>query len=281
MSGTVLSIIKVILFVSLFITKFGLGLSVVPGDLRFFRERRGLMVRSILTVVFLVPIAYVLLILLFRPDPAMAVAIALLAASPATPFAFGKAGKSGGHLAYAASLQFIVAMLSIVTTPLVLRLIGMTLDFEVTVHPARVAWQVFIAQLLPISLGVLVRAKFSGLVRAVRPFVKAATYIFLAFLFFIIVVQYRGFVQTSLLSYILVVCTTVVALALGHLLAPREPGMQTALALETAMRNPGLALLIAAMNFPQAKPLPILLPCVVVSIIVVTLYTLVMNRKKA
>ena len=281
MSATALSIIKVILFVALFVTKFGLGLSVAPGDLRFFRERRGLMVRSILAVIFLVPIAYVLLILLFRPDPAMAVAIALLAASPAAPFAFSKVGKSGGSLAYAATLQFVVAMLSIVTTPLVLRLIGMTLGFETTIHPFKVAWQVFIAQFLPIGLGVLVRAKFSGLARLARPFVKVATFIFLAFLLFIIVMQYRGFVQTSLMSYILIVCTTAVALALGHLLAPREPGMQTALALETAMRNPGLALLIAAMNFPQAKPLPILLPCVVVSTLLATLYTLVMNRKKA
>jgi predicted Na+-dependent transporter len=281
MSETLLSVVKVALFCVLFVTKFGLGLSVAPDDLRFFRERRGLMVRSVLTVVFLVPVAHVLLVLLFKPEPAIAVAIALLAASPAAPFAFAKAGKSGGSLAYAATLQFVVAMLSLVTTPLVLKALGMALHIEANIHPVRVAWQVFTAQLLPIGIGVLVRARVPGLVRVVRPFVKVATAIFLAFLLFIIAVNYRGFLETSLMSYILLVCASAVAVALGHLLAPREPGMKTALAVETAMRNPGLAAQIAVLNFPQAKPLPVLIPCLVVAMLVVTLYTLLVNRAKA
>jgi BASS family bile acid:Na+ symporter len=70
-----------------------------------------------------------------------------------------------------------------------------------------------------------------------------------------------------------VVLSAAAALALGHFLAPADSRMRLALATETAMRNPALALLIASVNFPQAQPLPIVVPCVIVSVIVVTLYS--------
>jgi predicted Na+-dependent transporter len=93
--------------------------------------------------------------------------------------------------------------------------------------------------------------------------------------------NYRGFVETSLLSYVVFACAAAVAIALGHLLAPAEPGMKVALTVETAMRNPGLAILIAVVNFPQAKPLAVLLPGVIVAALFVMLYTKIVNRRMA
>jgi len=55
--------------------------------------------------------------------------------------------------------------------------------------------------------------------------------------------------------------------------------MKTTLALETAMRNPALALLIGTLNFPQTKPLPILIPCVVISVLIVTIYAKWQGRR--
>ena len=271
-------IILIALYVVLFVVKFGLGLNVDPSDLRFIWERRGLMLYSILTVTFLVPVVYLIIILLFKPVPGTAVALTVLAASPAAPIAFGKVGKSGGSFAYAATLQLTVAFLSIITTPLVLKLMSMALNFEMDVHPFGVARQVFLAQLLPIGLGVLLRAKFPGLKKMVRPYMRISTVIFLALFLFIIAVYYRAFVQMSLMSYVVIVCTSAAALVIGHLLAPSEPGMKVALALESAMRNFGLALLITSVNFPEAKGL--LLPCVIITTLFVTVYAKLMNRKK-
>ena len=57
MAETFLMVIKAGLAISLFLVKFGIGLTIAPGDLRFIRERPGLMLKSLAAVTVLVPIA--------------------------------------------------------------------------------------------------------------------------------------------------------------------------------------------------------------------------------
>jgi BASS family bile acid:Na+ symporter len=45
-----------------------------------------------------------------------------------------------------------------------------------------------------------------------------------------------------------IVLTTLAALGIGHLLGGPEPATRTAVAISSAARNPGLALLVAALN---------------------------------
>jgi hypothetical protein len=83
---------------------------------------------------------------------------------------------------------------------------------------------------------------------------------------------YAAFLGLDPLSYLAVVAMPVAALSIGHLSAPREPGMRVCLAVEAAMRNPGLALLIGNLNFPEAHPLQTLAPCIVIAILAATIY---------
>jgi BASS family bile acid:Na+ symporter len=88
--------------------KFGVGLNIAPKNLLFIRERPGLMLKSLAAVTFLVPIAVLVIIFLVQPLRPFAVALAILAASPAAPMVVGKVKKSGGSAGYAASLQLVV-----------------------------------------------------------------------------------------------------------------------------------------------------------------------------
>ena len=54
--------------------------------LAIFKERPLVMLRSLVVVLALVPIAALALILLFKPLPATVIGLAILAASPAPPF---------------------------------------------------------------------------------------------------------------------------------------------------------------------------------------------------
>jgi bile acid:Na+ symporter, BASS family len=273
-----MQIVTISLIVALIVVKFGLGLDITPGDLRFFRERRGLMVRSFLAVIVLVPITSLAVILLIRPSQPVSVAIALLAASPASPLALAQVGKSRGHVPYAANVQLYSAILSVVTTPLILMLLSAALGFEANLNPLKVAWQVSTAQLIPIGLGVLARAVFPRLEKPGRVAAKVATFVFLALMLLVIFMIRQGFAQMGLGSYLAVAASVAAAIIIGHLLAPRETGMKVALAWETALRNPGLAMLIATANFPTAKPLPILGPCVIVTVVICMFYAKVLNR---
>ena len=274
-----LTVIKAGLAISVFLLKFGIGLSIAPGDLRFIRERPGLMLKSLAAVTVLVPIAVLAIVLLVQPPPRFAIGLAILAASPAAPMIVGKVKKSGGSAGYAASLQLVVTLLAVISTPLVLEFLSWALHFKAEVDPLRVAWQVFITIFLPIGLGVMVGAKLPRLGGLGTWLVKIATFIFLAILLLILTQTAGAFLHMDLRSYLSIVLTVLAALAIGHLLAPKEPEMKTTLALETAMRNPALALLIGALNFPQTKPLPILIPCVVISVLIVTIYAKWQGRK--
>ena len=279
MAETFLMVIKAGLAISLFLVKFGIGLTIAPGDLRFIRERPGLMLKSLAAVTVLVPIAVLIIILLVQPPRRFAVALAILAASPAAPMVVGKVKKSGGSGGYAASLQLVVTLFALISTPLVLGFLSSALNFKAEIDLLRVAKQVFVTIFLPIGLGVIVGARFPHLERLAAWLVKIATLFFFAVLLLILTKTAGAFLQMDLQSYLAIALTALAALAIGHLLAPKGPEMKTALALETAMRNPALALLIGALNFPQTKPLPILIPCVVISVLIVTIYAKWQGRK--
>lgn len=279
MPETLLDALKITLFLSLFLVKFGQGVKIKPGDLRFFRDRRVLMVKSVLAVDILVPAVFLLILLIIRPPRPVSVGLAILAASPAAPFAFWKVHRAGGHLAYAASLQFVLAVLVPLTAPLVLLFFSRALGVSAGVHPSDVALQVFAAQLLPIGLGIFAGARSKRVIRLGTPLIKAATLILILLLLVILLYMHEAFLELGARSYAAVVLSAAGAVAVGHIMSPKEPGMRTALAVETAMRNPGLALLIATLNFPQARPLPILVPIAIVSSLVVTVYANWQNRK--
>ena len=64
---------------------FAQGLETPLRYLAFFKEHPGLLLRSLLAVIILAPVAALLVILLFSPSPAVADGLAILAACPAAP----------------------------------------------------------------------------------------------------------------------------------------------------------------------------------------------------
>lgn len=254
MDTTLLSIIQIALPVSLFVAKLGLGLEIAPRDFRYFRSHPTLMLRAAVAVIVLVPIATLIIILVVEPPRPVAVALALMAASPAAPFAIGKMKGAGEAHAFGACVQSGAVALSIITTPVVLFLMALALSFHAEIRPYQVAQSVFFAQVLPIGLGILVAAKFPRLHQLARPLAKVAMLVMLVILLLLIYQMRHAFVGFGWQAYLAVVLSAAAALAFGHFLAPRDARMKRALAVETALRNPALALMIASVNFPQAKP---------------------------
>lgn len=268
----VLNAIKAALFASIFTMKLGQGLDIKPEDLRYLQGRWGLMLRSLLTVIVLMPIATLIIILLLRPSPGMAVALSILAASPAAPLMTMSARRAGGHSGYSASLQLALAVLSVISVPLILVMMASVLGFKANVNPIHVARQVATAQFIPIGLGILIGTKSDKLTKLGHTLAGIATILTTAIVVVIIVVMHKAFMQIDIRSFAAILLTVAAELFLGHMMAPRVPEMQATLAMETAFRNPGLAMFIASLNFPKAKPLPLLIPYMVVLLTMSTLY---------
>lgn len=277
----IMTVITVGLVGALFLVKLGQGLGATVDDLRFFRRRGGLMLWSLLVVIVLVPLAFWAVVLIVQPPRPVAVGLAILAACPAAPLAMGKVSKTEGVAGYGACLQLSAAGLAVITTPLVLNSLGWALGFRAQVHPLAVAEQVALAQLLPIGLGVAIGVWLPRVKRLAGVLVRVASILLTVSVLLILVRFARFLAGLDIRSYVAMILATLAAISLGHLLAGRGRGMARTLAIESAMRNPGLALLIASLNFSTEKALPVLIPYLVVMSLILLAYMQWQGRRHA
>jgi BASS family bile acid:Na+ symporter len=259
--------------VSIFAFMFSRGLRTSPADLRYFGARPGLLLRSLFSVDLLVPLIAMAVVILLKPAKATAIGLLLLASSPAAPLVIKKISKAGGKPEYAVSLHLVLASLAIVTTPVTLDILSAVTGLRFDVSPVAVAGRVGLSILVPIIAGMAVRWLFPALARRFIRLLEALSDIVLVLVFIIVLLfTYRLLLMLDIGSYVAIILMIVGALVSGHLLAWGQPEEQATLALESATRNIGLALLIASDFAPLEKALPMLIPYLIVSMIIGFIY---------
>jgi bile acid:Na+ symporter, BASS family len=239
--------------VSLFTVMLALGVG-LPLD-AFYQWRRHwrLLLRVELATCLLVPLVGWLL--LCTPpaqllSPEARIAIALMAACPSAPLILRKAGKEGGDASLAGLLQVTAALLAIVTLPLLAKLAEPLFGVEGwDVLPRQVALQVGQVQLLPLTLGLLLRRCCPAQLARLRlPLDRLANGLLVLLVVAILVRTaplLLAFALANGLALLFILLLVVISLGLGFGLAGSTGDRGVTAALVTSMRNPGLALLLA------------------------------------
>jgi len=269
------AIVKVVAPVSVALIMFAQGLSISPRLVgAYFRERLGLMLRSLLAALVLVPIAALALILILKPAPAVGIGLAILVACPAAPLMLSAAPQRGGASApFMASLHLSLAALAFVTVPAILSSLSVPLRFHADVDLGVMAGILAKTILVPVLLGLLVRSFFQETADQIGPVLgRVGSIGLLVVVVLALVAFHRALLNMDPWSYLVIAAVSATALAIGHLLGPFNPQEKTALAVECAVRHPMLAITIGAMNFTAEKTLPVLVPCVITFIAVAMLY---------
>jgi bile acid:Na+ symporter, BASS family len=282
MKDLIVEILKILAPVSVAFIVFAQGLGITPSQVgTYFREQPGLMLRSLIATLVLVPAAALAFILALEPATGVAIGLAILVACPPAPLMLKAAPKmGGGSAAFMASLHLSLAALAFLTVPVVLYLLSIPLGFHAYVDLGAMAWILARTILIPISLGMAVRAFFPKFADRVGPVLAKAGTVGLAIVvLFALAAFYPSLLNMDAWSYLVISVVSAVALAIGHLLGPHNPREKTTLAVECGVRHPVLALTIAAANFSPQKALPVLVPCVLIFIIVAMIYLL--WRKKS
>src|SRR6201997_1326999 len=102
---------------------------------------------------------------LFRLDEPLGVALLLLGAAAGAPFLPLLARVSKGNLAFAVGLMVLLMVVTVGYMPVVLPLM---LE-GVSVDPMKIGRSLVFLMMLPLAVGLLVRARLSGLAAKVRP----------------------------------------------------------------------------------------------------------------
>jgi len=274
-------LIKTGIMASVFLTVLGMGLVATWADATHLLRRPGLLARSLLSMFVIMPIICVAAALLFHLPPAVKVALVALAISPVPPFLPKKELMAGGHGAYVISLLSIAAVLSVVYVPVLTSLFGQWFDHPAEVGAGKVAEIVAMTILVPLALGMAIRAGMPALAaKAAKPVGLIGTVLLIVCAVPLLIRVWP--LVASFFGDGTVVTLAVIALAgtaVGHFLGGPDNWDRTVLGLSTSARHPAVAIAVATSALEQGK---LALAAVLLYVLIVTIVTVpyVMWSKK-
>ncbi|HUL73793.1 MAG TPA: hypothetical protein VLT86_11865 [Vicinamibacterales bacterium] len=267
----------VVLFVA------AVGLRASPDDALGLVRQRGVLARSLLAMFVVMPAAAAFVARTFDLLPAVEIALVSLSLSPVPPLLPGRMLKAGSERSYAVGLLVAAAAVAIFYVPAAVFLLARVFQLSVSISPVNVAIPVASTVLAPLLAGMAIRRLVPGFAdRAAQPLAAAAGAILGIGLVAVLVATWPTI--TLLLrngTLVAFVAFSVAGLAVGHLLGGPAPGNRSALALSTAARHPGVALVIARANFPdQQMILPAILLYLCVTALATTVYLALRQRDR-
>lgn len=238
---------------SILMTVFGFGLQATPDDVLYVVRRPSLLGRSFVAMFLIMPIIAVAMARLFALHPAVEIALIALAVSPIPPILPGREEKAGGHRSYALGLMAITGIVSIVTVPASVAILGHYLTRPFSMSSAAIARVVLVMAVLPLAAGLVCRQLWpASAARIAKPIDLVAKVLLvigvLAILAGVLPPTYALVGNGSIVAMAAFVAT---GLAIGHGLGGPGAEDRTVLALSTASRHPAIALAIAKANFPD------------------------------
>ena len=234
---------------TVFVVMFALGLMLGREQIEAALQRRVVLIAVIFAVVVPIPALAVLIVKVFQPGPAISAGIILMAISPGAPVALRRALDAGGDRRFAPALHLAIVLLAVVTVPASVLILDWVFSAEFAVTPFDIGRQVFFAQLLPLALGATLRAWRPALAERLEPRAGRVGNILLLALGIMALVDLPSIIgRIGWIPSVAGFGMTIAALAVGATFAFRDAEVRPAAAIAAAMRNPGLALLIATLN---------------------------------
>jgi BASS family bile acid:Na+ symporter len=258
---------------TIFAVMFDLGLGIVVGEFRWLWRHPGLLARGLFCVLVAVPALALAVARMVDLPRAAEIGMVLMAISPGAPVALRRSLDAGGHRSFAPALQILVALLAVVAMPLWVAALEEVYAGRATAAPWELAKQVFVAQLLPLGVGMAIRAATPAGAAWLEPkFARVAKLLLLALTILVLIDVWQVVVGAGLRVALSIVLVTALALAVGHRLGGPEPATRTAVAICSAARNAGLALLVATLNHAPPAIVATVMAYLVISAFTVLAY---------
>ena len=272
------------LMASALLSLFSIGLRGTLQDATHLLRRPGELLRAVLAVNVLMPVFAVTLNFIVDFHPAVKIALIALSVSPIPPPVSAKEMKSGGAESYVIGLHVAIGLLAIIFVPLAMAIIGQLRSSPLQASIPGVARVVFISIVIPIAAGIFVRKVAPAFARRVAQPLTSISGIGL--LVGVVIVWIASApAMWSLIgngTVIALAAFVLVGLAVGHVLGGPVPANRASLAIATASRHPGVALLLARANFPaETLVVPAVLLYLLVNALVAIPYLLWCKRRLA
>lgn len=243
-----------------------MGLSLTIAQILAPLRNYRLIILALLANFVLMPLAAFGIARLLRLDEPLGIALLLLGTASGAPFLPLLARISKGNLAFSVGLMVLLMVVTVGYMPLVLPLF---LE-GVSVDPMKIGRSLVLLMMLPLAIGLLVKARLSGLAARVQPLLGQVSTLSLALLIALLLIT--NFQNVLKLYGTLGVLASILFIAagsgIGWVLGGPQSSTRGVMALGTAQRNIAAALVVGGQNFND--------PRVIVMVVVVAIVGLLM-----
>jgi len=236
-----------------------IGLQLLPREMAGVLRDRNFLLRTLVINLILIPFSVILLLYFFELPSSLSIAIVLIAAAPGAPFGPRIVELTKGSLSHGVAAVLMLAGLSVVSGPLIVRWLLTQPGVEV-VGTAGLILSLIAFQLLPIVLGIWLRRQRPRLSdRLVRP-LHLSSNILIGIIAVFVILSYReqlfsiGWENVGILALITVGWTL-----FGWLFGGRDARLRLTQGMVAPARNLGMAFLMALSGYGDQEVLLLLM----------------------
>lgn len=249
--------ITLLLPISLFVIMSSLGLALTLGDFRrVVVFPRGVTI-GLANLLLISPLLAFTLAKVFALPPELAIGMVLLGASPGGTTANMLTHLARGDTALSITMTAISSVAAVFTVPLLLAMASahfMSADARYELHMNAIIVKILLITLVPLSLGMVVRARAPGWALRNEKRAKQIAMIFFALVAFAAIWSEREHIAGNFGSVgIAVISLNVLAMGISFLisrLAGLDGPQSTAVSIELGVHNTTLAMAVGAMVAP-------------------------------
>ncbi|MEE8569216.1 MAG: bile acid:sodium symporter [Anaerolineales bacterium] len=240
-----LAMLSVLVFV--ISSMLSMGLSLTTKQIVEPLKDTKLVVLALVANFVLVPaIAYAITILLSL-ESSISIGLILVSMAAGAPFLPKLVEVAKGNTPFSVGLMVLLMVVTIVYLPLVLPLVIESVE----VNPLDIARSLIIMMLIPLGIGLFIKARYEDAAEKIRPtFASASNIAILALIVLGVVLKFESMIalvgSKGLLAALLFVAGALLA---GYFLGGKDRSIKSVMALGTGQRNISAALVVAAQNF--------------------------------
>lgn len=274
LSQALLRIFTVLIAVAIPLASFVTGLR--SSEPFWLWKRPRLLARSLLAVLLVVPILTTILIEVLSPGSAVVragIAVSILSIGIGPPQMLKSSRHPTVTARYEMGLDVTLLGLAILYVPIAVALHGLVFSHPVKLPPAAVARVVLLQALVPTAIGIAVARLFP---KIVAPVARYAELFVLGVLTVVVVVAlivaWRPLLALGAGAWLTCAAISMAAILVGHAMGGPTMETRTVLASFSAIRFPGLALLLVSMVPGGRVLIPVILAYLMSSAVFVAAY---------
>ena len=236
---------------------FGTGLNLTLKQIFDPLRRVSLVVKALIANFILVPLLAYIIVQLINLDEPKTIGLMLMATAAGAAFLPRLAVIAKGDIALSVGLMTLMTTVTIVFLPLALPL----LLPGVEVDPLEVAQTLIFFILLPLAIGLFIKARYEDIAASLQPHMaQTASYSLMLAAVLMLVLNFDNLLRAfGTGTYLAVILFVAISLLLGYFLGGPGNESKRVLGLGTAQRDISTALLVAARNFDEEGVLVMIL----------------------